>query len=250
MSVLMSIMLISCGAEGESESNEEIESVEIKPGTGIDDETAVDSHIDFEVLQSQNPEIFAWLQVPGTNIDCPMLQSKVSDEYYRTHNAKGTEDAYGAAYIEAPSMTDMCDFNTVVHGNGDGVFEELINFENPDVFAENEEFYVYLPDNMLIYNVCAVFERENTSLIRDYSMAEAVGARKFLDYVVNGKIMGKQVREGIEDLSEYNFFTTLTVDNPESARQLVVLGVLTYDAAGTLDRDVVEEIELGPLLSN
>ena len=110
--------------------------------------------------------------------------------------------------------------------------------------------YIYLPDNQLTYAIWAVFERDNTSLIRDYSFAEAKGDREFLDYVYNGRIVGKQVREGWEDLTEYNFLVTLTIDEPGDDKQLVVIGAMTNDAAGTIDRDIVEEINIGPLLTD
>ncbi|MDE7015577.1 MAG: hypothetical protein K2P19_13050, partial [Kineothrix sp.] len=42
---------------------------------GLAHETAADGHVDFEALQQENPDIFAWLYVPGTDIDTPVLQS-------------------------------------------------------------------------------------------------------------------------------------------------------------------------------
>jgi len=252
---ISSLVLSGCG-EMDMQTDDAIhaESVNSNEQTGnannqtADAQSAANSHIDFAALQAQNSEIFAWLYVPGTNIDTPVLQSEISDDYYRTHDADKNEDALGTAYIEQPVMKDMCDFNTVIHGSGDGVFEELVNFENPDFFASNEEFYIYLPDNQLTYEIFAVYERNNTSLIRDYSFAEAKGDREFLYEVYGEKMVGKQIRDGWTDLNEYNFLTTLTIDEPESDKQLVVIGVLTSDAAGTINRNVVEEIDIGPNL--
>ena len=42
---------------------------------GARDETASDSHVDFDKLKNANSDIFAWVYVPDTNIDCPVLQS-------------------------------------------------------------------------------------------------------------------------------------------------------------------------------
>lgn len=47
--------------------------------SGLAWETAADGHVDFDVLQKENPDIFAWLYVPGTGIDAPILQSPVSE---------------------------------------------------------------------------------------------------------------------------------------------------------------------------
>lgn len=214
-----------------------------------DTQSASNGHIDFDTLKAQNDEIIGWLKVPGTDIDCPILQSQESDDYYRAHNEKKESDEKGAAFIEMPTMPNMCDFNTVIHGGSYkvvSIFEGLVNFLDPEFFEANEEFYIYLPDNQLTYTVWAAFTRDNTSLIREYSFAEAKGDREFVDYVINERIIGKQLREGFEDVDEYNFLTTLTIDNPIMDSQVVVIGVLTGDAAGTIDRQVIEELDLGP----
>lgn len=252
---LTSMVIAGCGKDSfanatDSVKEEKAEIAITSEADVISTQSSANSHIDFEAIQAQNEEIIAWLQVPGTDIDCPILQSTVSDDFYRSHGADMQPNELGAAYIEMPTMANMCDFNTVIHGSGfeseSGIFANLINFENPEFFEKNQKFYIYLPDNQLTYDIWAVFERENTSLIRDFSLAEAKGAREFLDYVYNGRIVGKQIREGWEDLDEYNFLTTLTIDDEDSDKQLVVIGALSYDAAGTINREVIEELDLGP----
>ncbi len=270
--VMTSLLLTGCGEDKTQEATKQndtqvtdkqaSEEVAIADTTGADEasvvagiyenatkQSAANGHIDFEALKAQNEEIFGWLYVPGADIDCPILQSQESDDYYRTHNDKKENDNKGAAFIEMPTMPDLCDFNTVIHGGSckeGGIFEGLVNYLNPEVFETNEEFFIYLPDNQLTYEVWAAFTRDNTSLIRDFSFAEAKGDREFIDYVVNERIVGKQLREGWEDIDEYNFLTTLTIDDTNSDSQVVVIGVLSEDAAGTIDREVVEELDLGP----
>jgi len=204
--------------------------------------------VDFASLQAKNPEIFGWLSVPGTNIDMPLLQSQENSEYYVTHDADKNPSTDGAAYTEVANFTDMCSFNTVVHGSK-ALFSDLINFENPDFFEKNDTFYIYLPDNVLTYSIWTVYRRENNSMLRAYNFADAVGCREFLDDVYNGRYVGKQIREGWEGaVTEYNFLVTLTIDDPTSDDQLVVIGGLVNDAAGTLHRDVIEKLDLGPNL--
>lgn len=242
-------------SETAEQTGDQSQLVDSTEGLSADDAVAAQSagnaHIDFASLQASNDEIIAWLQVPGTSIDCPVLKSSESDDYYRNHNSNKESDEAGAAYIEMAQESGFIDFNTVIHGHGgEGIFGELTNFANPDFFEKHQDMYIYLPDNQLTYAIWAVFERDNTSLIRDYSFAEAKGDREFLDYVYNGRIVGKQVREGWEDLTEYNFLVTLTIDEPGDDKQLVVIGAMTNDAAGTIDRDIVEEINIGPLLTD
>lgn len=193
-------------------------------------------------LMGSNEDVIAWITVDGTNIDGPVLQSWEEDDYYASHNEQNQPDSNGAMYIEMANMANMCDFNTVIHGSGgeQGVFAELVNFENPDFFDAHEGFVIFLPDNKLTYEIWAVFERDNTSLIRDYDFTYQEGCRKFLDDVYGEKVMGKHIRGGWGDANENMFMVTLTADNPNSDRQLVVIGALVDDEQGTIDRIVSE----------
>lgn len=47
------------------------------------------SPVDFEELQKVNKDIYAWLEIPGTNVSYPILQHPTEDEYYLRRNYKG-----------------------------------------------------------------------------------------------------------------------------------------------------------------
>lgn len=211
----------------------------------IESESADDAEIDFAALQEENPDIFAWLQIPGTSIDCPILQSEQADDFYETHNAYGEEDATGAAYVELANLTNMCDFNTVIHGKTEtdesGLFADLYRFANPDFFENHEQAYVYLDGNLLTYEIFAAYERENTSLIRTYDFTYISGCQKFLDDLYGNRDMSMNIRKDWENVSPYNYVITLTTQREKNNdKQFVVIAVLTNDAAGTIDRMVIE----------
>lgn len=247
----LALLLLLCGCgntqqaeelpekeEGTGEAETETEET---PGTGIAYETAKDSEIDFEELQRENPDIFAWLYVPGAGIDAPVLQSTEADDYYESHNAYGEADPKGALYTELANLKDLCDFNTVIHGKGgeDGAFSGLYQFADPEFFEGHEDLYIYLDGNLLTYTVFAAYERENTSLIRSYDFTYGSGCEKFLADLYGSREMGKNLREGWEEVTPYHFLVTLTVQREENAeRQFVVLAALVGDAAGTIDRTV------------
>lgn len=214
--------------------------------TGIAGETAQDTVVDIKALQEENPDIFAWLYIPGTDIDCPVLQSARTDDYYETHNAYGETDGQGAVYTELANLTDMCDFNTVLHGKageegGRGPFMDLYQFADPDFFEKHKTAYLYLDGNLLTYEIFAAYEREDNSLIRTYDFTYIAGCQKFLDDLYSTRVMGMNFREGWEDLTPYHFLITLTAKRGDSPdKQFVVLGGLVNDAAGTIDRVMYE----------
>lgn len=216
--------------------------------SAIAGETAEDTVVDIKALQEENADIFAWLYIPGTDIDCPVLQSESADDFYESHNAYGEPDGKGAAYIELANLTNMCDFNTVIHGKAsadgdgeDGLFSDIYQFSDPDFFEKHKTAYIYLDGNLLTYEIFAAYERENTSLLRTYDFTYIAGCQEFLDDLYNTRVMGMNFRDGWEDLTPYHFLITLTTqrgDDPE--KQFVVLGGLVNDAAGTIDRVMYE----------
>lgn len=208
-------------------------------------ESAVDAQIDFDALREINSDIFAWIYIPDTAIDCPVLQSEQSDTFYEDHNAYGEEDDTGAAYIELANLTSMCDFNTVLHGktgaDEDGLFADLYRFADPDFFKDHEYVYLYLDGNVLTYEIFAAYERENTSLIRTYDFTYLSGCRQFLSDLYGARGMAMNLRDGWENVNEYHYVITLTTQKEENAEsQFVVVAVLIQDAAGTINRVVTE----------
>lgn len=211
---------------------------------GLDYESAQDGHVDFAVLQEENPDIFAWLYVPATGIDAPILQSSVSDDYYKSHGADGQEGMKGALYTEMPNMMDMCDFNTIIHGKDDedgDLFADLHKFEDPDFFEGNEKFYIYLPDNVLTYEIFAAYYDDSSDILRRFDYTTYAGCAAYLEQVYGARDMGKKQREGWEDLTPYHFLVTLDGSAREKeGKQYVVIGALIGDAAGRIDRVILD----------
>lgn len=56
--------------------------------------------VDWEYWKSVNPDVIAWVTVPGTNIDSPIVQAHSSDpEYYLHHDVYGKYNVYGCPYL-------------------------------------------------------------------------------------------------------------------------------------------------------
>lgn len=242
-STMILCLVLLCSTTGCGQNSHE--------NTAIATESAADSRIDFAALKEENPDIFAWLYIPDTRIDCPVLQDSQSDDYYCNHNAFREDDSHGVVYIELANVTDLCDFNTVFHGSASKTpdsrksesypFADLYRFADPAFFDAHEKMYLYLDGNVLTYEIFAAYERENTSLIRDYDFTDTIGCLMFLNDLYATKDLHMNLRDGWNFITPYHFLVTLTAhkeDDPE--RQFVIVAVLTQDEAGTISR-VMEE---------
>lgn len=125
--------------------------------------------LDFAELQeSTNPDIYAWLYVPGTNIDYPVVQHPTDDSYYLDYNLDGTKGYPGGTYTESCNNKEFTDRMTVIYGhnmrNGKG-FGTLHNFEDKTFFEEQRYIYVYLPDDVKVYEIFAAYEGSSNHII-------------------------------------------------------------------------------------
>ncbi len=206
-------------------------------------ESATDSHVDFQELIKANDDIFAWIHIPETEIDYPVLQSQDGDDsFYTNHNANKQADERGAIFIEAANLKDMCDFNEVVHGSSpaDGtMFAGLDKFLDRTYFEDHQYIYFYMDGNALVYCIMAAFIREDQRLLAQYDFSYAKGCQEFIDEIYNGKSMNKNIRKGWESgLSPEHFLVTLTTVSPQyPGKQIVVVGCLVGDVAGKIDRE-------------
>ena len=77
------------------------ESKEEEPQT---EESHVEIPIDFAQLQAQNPDIYAWIQIDGTNINYPVAQSATDNEYYLNHNFYQEQHITGCVFADSSAV--------------------------------------------------------------------------------------------------------------------------------------------------
>ena len=118
----------------------------------------LENTIDFSALAEQNPDIYAWIQIPGTLVDYPVLQSATDNLYYLNHTIDGTSGLPGSIYSESIHAKDFSDPLTVLYGHNmknDTMFGSLHDYENPDKLTESPYVYMYLPEKTLVYQIFA-----------------------------------------------------------------------------------------------
>ncbi|MGB5824335.1 MAG: class B sortase [Proteocatella sp.] len=111
-------------------------------------------------LKEKNSDTIAWIEIPGTMIDYPVMQS-ADNKYYlrktfgREYNILGS---IFADYRNAPSFDDQ---NTVLYGHNmkDGsMFYDITFLKNQDFYDKYNSITVSLDDRILEYTLFSVYE--------------------------------------------------------------------------------------------
>ena len=162
----------------------------------------MESPVDFDALMKKNDEIYSWIEVPGTNVNYPIVQSRTNDEFYLKHSAVDKSwIASGAIYTESCNSRDFDDSITLIYGhNGysDIMFTTLHNFESKNFFDSHEYFYIYLPGKKLTYQVVSAFKYDDRHIMNTFNFNLDEDLAEFQKTVTDPDSSLKNVRTDLE----------------------------------------------------
>lgn len=154
--------------------------------------------IDFAALQKKNPDIYAWIDIPGTRISYPVLQRVGDDTYYHRRNDRGTYDINGCLYTEATyNGRDFNDPVTVIYGHNmrSGVMFGTLRQEYSSLqgIRENSEIVIYLPGRELHYRVFAGVKFDNRHILYSHDFTNERTYRLFFRTITGVRELGSAV---------------------------------------------------------
>lgn len=190
--------------------------------------------IDFDWLESVNPEVYAWIYIPDTQIDYPVAQYAGDDqEYYLSHDFYGTPQFAGCIFSQKPNALDFSDPVTVLYGhnmkNG-SMFQNLYFFiQDPDFFNSHKYIYLYMKDRTLVFEVVSAYYSDNRNILfnNDFSDPEV-----FADYLAqcqNPRTVERLVREDVTLDADSRILTLSTCRAGVASQRYLVQAVLAYE---------------------
>lgn len=185
--------------------------------------------VDFAGLQKINPEIYAWITIPGTRIDSPVVQSRTDEQFYLTHSAQGQEAASGAIFSESRNKTDFSDAHTVLYGANaaDGtMFADLHRFEDEDFFRNYKVIAVYTPQSVCYYQIFAAYPYDDRNLLQSYDSTDAAAFSNYIQNVRGQRNLYAHIDTEIEIGQDARILTLSTEDSAGDSYRYLVQAVL------------------------
>ena len=115
--------------------------------------------VDFQNLQQINPEILAWITVPGTPIDYPVALGE-DNSYYLNHTVTGESNILGSIF--ATAGTDFEESHIILYGHNMAsgkMFGSLKKYHDKDFRNAYPYVYVYTPETTY---TCAIYSVYST----------------------------------------------------------------------------------------
>lgn len=188
--------------------------------------------VDFAGLWKVNQDVYAWITIPGTVIDYPILQHTTDNTYYLNYNIDGSYGYPGCIYTENLNAKDFTDNNTVIYGhnmkNGT-MFAGLHKFEDASFFEKHKEIIIYTPEKKLNYTIFAAYVYDDRHLLYSFNFADKAVYTNYLNEIQNMRSMNANIRKDVTVTNQNKIITLVTCIGKRPNNRLLVQAVLLED---------------------
>ena len=189
-----------------------------------------DLTVDWEGLRAINPDIVAWVYIPNTPVNYPVVQGKDNEEYLHRafDGSTGFLASAGTIFLDANNSPDFTDQNNAMYGHhmvDQSMFSVLASWENSDNFNANRTIYVLTPAGNYRLKTFAVVQTTGSDAIVQTTFNTQVD---FVNYIQDKLDRSMPVQEGdvltAFDVRQSFLFSTCEY-NREDGRAVVFASV-------------------------
>ena len=169
--IFSGVALVACLAVGagylidswrQHAAHQDLTATVITPTTDNSDPSTPKT-IDFAALLATNSDTVAWIEIPGTNINYPVVQT-TNNETYLSRTFDGGTSISGTIFLDADNAADFANVNSILYGHhryDRTMFADLDLIYNGSLAAD-APVYLYLPDgSRATYRVFSAYITEN-----------------------------------------------------------------------------------------
>lgn len=187
--------------------------------------------LNFDELSAVNPDIYAWIYIPGTNVDYPVAQSTRDrdDSFYLSHDVYRDYRFSGTIYSEIKNSLTFHDPVTVLYGHNmlDGsMFATLHYFSDENFFNKHTTCFVQTKDKMLTYLIYAAYVYDDRHILNTFDFSVESDLLGYQNSTLNPRTYSGFVRSGVELTKDSKILTLSTCTNGGGNTRYLVQGVL------------------------
>ncbi len=141
-----------------------------------------------------NKDMAAWLQIPGTVIDYPVMWTPGNENFYLYRDFNKKDNQNGSLILDTDSCIDPLSTNLIIHGHNmksGAMFGDLTEYEKKDYYEDHKNIILYTPECQRNYEVIAVFRsqvfKKTDTVFKFYQFFQADTEEEFLDFYNNIK---------------------------------------------------------------
>ena len=180
--------------------------------------------IDFEALTAKYPDVYAWIRIPGTNVDYPIARREGDNGYYLNHTIDGRQRIEGAIFTEDYNGKDFEDPNTLIYGhnmkNG-SMFRTLHRYKDRKFFEENPYVYIYQEGKVLKYRIFAAYTYDDRHIMMSFDFEDKNIFQLYINSILTNKEISSNIDLVVPVTVEDKIITLSTCTSNQNQRYLV-----------------------------
>ncbi len=157
-------------------------------------ETVTKKMLQLQELKKQNNDIVAWLEIPDTKINYPVLQT-TDNEYYLTHTYNKEYSIDGSIFLDKDYDWNIPSSNLLIYGHNNqngNMFEDLLKYEDESYYNEHPNIEFTTVEEDCTYEIIAVFKsrvyyKSEENVFRYYFFINAENEEEYNYYVEESK---------------------------------------------------------------
>ena len=150
--------------------------------------------LQLEELKKQNEDIIGWIEINGTNINYPVMQT-TDNEFYMTHNYKKEYSAIGSLFLDKDYNWELPSTNLLIYGHNnknETMLQNLTNYKNESYYKEHPDIKFTTINEDAEYEIIAafysrVYYKNEKNVFRYYYFINANNKEEFDNYVNESK---------------------------------------------------------------
>ena len=141
-------------------------------------------------LYLENADMVGWLQIEGTSIDYPVMQTPADPNYYLKHDFEKNFTDYGCPFMQADCDAQAPSDNLIIYGHNmkDGsMFADLAKYRSKDFWQAHKTVRFDTALGSCAYEIFAVIhttvQADADDVFLFYRFVDAAAPEEFADYV-------------------------------------------------------------------
>lgn len=183
------------------------------------------SPVDFESLWAIDPNVFAWIEIPGTNVDYPVVKHPTDDTFYLNHTIEGYRGYPGAIFAYGYTAADFSQFNTILYGHNmasGSMFADLNRYRDGSYLDGRRTVTIYTPEAEYSYTVFAFVYYDDRLIDSYFDQQDPADRQAFLDSLFDTGSRLTYVLDDVEVGVDSHILTLETCHGVSSERTLVL----------------------------
>lgn len=173
-----------------------------------------DLTVDWDALRAVNPNIVAWIYIPDSPVNYPVVQGQDNQEYLHKafDGSTGWLASAGTIFLDSNNASDFSDRNSALYGhhmNDGSMFASLSDWQNNDEFNSHRDIYLLTPQGNYRLKTFAMVKTTGTDALVRTTFSSEESYRSYIQDKLDRSVVTQEGDVlGASDITQSMLFST------------------------------------------